>query len=193
VGPGLWARDRAAGALSNWLGGGVKMIRPRRMWRGAVTAAGIAMALAACGAQASPPGPAVGVDFAAKARSVCEAALGMKQSQGSFPFPDFNPTKPDPSKLPAVAAFLAKTDTTFSSWSTAMKALGEPASGQDGWDRLVAAIDKHVELNRGQIDAAQNGDVTRFAADYKSGTETQAVLLAAATAAGVVECAKVDR
>jgi hypothetical protein len=38
-----------------------------------------------------------------------QAALPQKNAQGPFPYPDFNPTKPDLSKLPAIGQPEAKT------------------------------------------------------------------------------------
>ena len=42
-------------------------------------------------------------------------------------------------------------------------------------------------------DAATSGDIETFKDDYHEGTDTQDVLLSAANAAGVPECAAVDR
>jgi hypothetical protein len=158
-----------------------------------IAAAGISVAVVCCSQSGSGTIPAVGVEFAARAVAACDAALAMKRAQGAFPFPEFNPAQPDPSKLAAVADFLMKTDATFTSWSASLKALGEPPGGRDSWDALIREVDRHVELNRDQIDAARKGDVTRFARDYTAGTQTQAALLAAATASGVAQCANVDR
>jgi hypothetical protein len=119
--------------------------------------------------------------------------VAMKQSQGAFPFPDFNPTKPDPAVLTQLPPILERTATRYASWSVAMKALGQPAGGQAAWTSLIAAIDRHGDLNRDQIDAAAKGDASRFADDYAKGVETTAALLKAATDAGIPDCAKVDR
>jgi hypothetical protein len=35
---------------------------------------------------------------------VCKAATAQKKAQGPFPYPDFNPTRPDWSKYSGVAA-----------------------------------------------------------------------------------------
>lgn len=150
----------------------------------------VAVALiAGCGSSA----PAIGQEFATRAIAVCQHALDLKGAQGAFPVPSFNPTRPDPDKLADVAAFLQKTDATFSTWLTEMQALGTPPSGQDAWTDLVAAVQRHRDINADQIGAAQRGDTATFTADYHAGLETQALLLAAANAAGVPECAKVDR
>ena len=147
----------------------------------------------ACGASTSSHGDGVDAAFASHASAVCSSALADKRAQGPFPYPDFNPTRPDPSRLANVARFLEKTALTFARWHQRMLALGEPRRGGEAWHRLVAAIDRHVELTRDQIDAARAGDTDRFADDYQKGVDTQARLLVAAKAAGVADCADVDR
>ena len=152
----------------------------------------LTLAIAAC--TGSAPGSSVlGADFRAKAVAVCEHALALKHAQGAFPFPDFNPTKPDIARFPAVAQFLALTDATFTTWDTEMVAIGQPPTGSAVWADVVAAVHRHREINADQIVAATTGDATRFSNDYEAGTKTQAAMLNAATAAGVPECAKVDR
>ena len=138
-------------------------------------------------------GPAVGTAFARRAVSACNDAKALKDAQGPFPYPDFNPTDPDPTKFPGVADALMKTDVTFTTWLEEMRALDEPPSGNEAWAALLDAIEAHVRINRDQIDAAREGDTARFAADYDEGVATQEALLDAATDAGVPECAKVDR
>ncbi len=176
--------------------------RPIRSSRGlgrvrtafAIAALG-AIAVAGCSGSAASPGgsPAVGSDFATKALAACAHARELKDAEGSFPVPSFNPTKPDASKFAAVAAFLMKTDQTFRTWLSEMQALGAPPSAQSAWSSLVADIQRHVDLNAEQITAANSGDTATFAADYAKGVQTQAALLNDAIAAGVADCAKVDR
>ena len=50
----------------------------------------------------------------------------VKRAQGPFPYPDFNPTAPDPSKLPLIAPFSVETAVTFQTWLSEMKALASP-------------------------------------------------------------------
>src|SRR5215212_9782266 len=83
-------------------------------------------ALGACGGSHHPAAEAVGVGFARHATAVCALALADKRAQGPFPYPDFNPTSPDPAKLTNVADFLEKTATTFESWQRRMLELGQP-------------------------------------------------------------------
>ena len=54
-------------------------------------------------------GPAVGTAFASRAVAACNDAKALKDAEGPFPYPDFNPTDPDPAKFPGVADALMKT------------------------------------------------------------------------------------
>ena len=151
------------------------------------------LATACSGDTSSEQQPDVGDAFATKAVAVCNAALAQKKAQGPFPYPDFNPTAPDPSKLPLIAPFLAETAVTFQTWLSEMKALGQPPSGQEAWGDLVSAVASHARIATEQAAAAKSGDIETFKSDYHEGTDTQDVLLSAANAAGVPECAAVDR
>ena len=152
------------------------------------------IAATACGGSAgSSHRDALDAGFARRAAAVCRSALADKRAEGPFPYPDFNPTQPDPARLADVADFLGKTATTFATWHERMLTLGEPRRGAEAWHRLLGAINTHVVLTRDQIDAARTGDASRFAEDYARGVDTQDRLLAAANAAGVPRCADVDR
>lgn len=163
-----------------------------------VVAAGLALAACASdgprvGSAVSAAAPAVGSDFAVRAVAACETALQRVQDQGAFPYPDFNPTDPDVSKFPEIADYLSTSVETVSAWLSDMQALGDPPSGLDAWNDLIAAIQRHVELDVEQQAAAATGDTETFTADFKLGLGTRDALFRAAEAAGVPECADVDR
>ena len=134
----------------------------------------------------------VGADFAARATAVCQAAHAQKQAQGSFPDPDFNPTKPDPAKLPAVAAFIDEGTTIYATWLRDMQALGTPPSGGAEWSAVLTAIDAQLEQHRHQHAAALAGDTKSFVDDYERGATAVATMTRAAKAAGVPACATVE-
>jgi hypothetical protein len=152
----------------------------------------IVLGVSAFGCSSDKGPPAVGRQFRARAVVVCRKALALKKAEGPFPYPNFNPTKPDPSKLRGVADFLEKTQSTFETWLRDMRNLGSPPSGQAAWADLVAAVQRHVELNGEQIVAARQGDLKTFSDDYVKGTEVQDQSLKAASDAGVPECSAVD-
>jgi len=160
-------------------------------FRSTVLAAFLLVTACGGGPGASPEG--VPADFAAQALAVCQHAKDLKTAEGPFPLPEFNPTRPDVTKFPEVAAFLQETAATWDTWLAELKALGEPTAGQAAWDGLVAGVQSHRDLNADQIAAAGRGDAAAFASDYEAGLKTQAAVLKAATAAGVAACAEVDR
>jgi hypothetical protein len=134
----------------------------------------------------------VGAEFAARATAVCQAAHARKQAQGTFADPDFNPTKPDPTKLAAVAAFIDQGTTIYATWLHDMQALGTPPSGQDAWTDVLAAINAQLQQHRHQHAAALSGDTRTFADDFERGAQAQAAMQRAAKAAGLPECATVE-
>jgi hypothetical protein len=125
--------------------------------------------------------------------AVCQAALAQKEAQGPFPYPTFNPSQPDPSKLPDVARFLTGTVDTFQTWLHEMQALGQPTTGLEEWASLLQAIERATRLDVEQQAAAEHGDTETFTKDYYQGVETSDELLLAAEAADVPECSAVDK
>jgi hypothetical protein len=131
--------------------------------------------------------------FRERAVEVCNRALAQKKAEGAFPYPDFNPTRPDWARYPGVARALASTPRLFRSWLRDMESLGKPATGRAAWDDLVVAIRDHVRIAAEQYRAAVDHDTATFTRDYEEGSDVQDKLLDAATGAGVPECAAVDR
>jgi hypothetical protein len=124
---------------------------------------------------------------------VCHAAYALKKAV-PFPYPDFNPSQPDASKFPGIAQYeAAHTVPAYKTWLSTMQALSQPPTGQTAWADLLAAIDGHVQNASDQQAAAQRGDTQTFIKDFHDGAAIQDKLLAAANAAGVPECATVDR
>jgi hypothetical protein len=153
-----------------------------------------ALGMAACGSgTAGSSQPAVGAAFASKAVAVCHAAYALKKAV-PFPYPDFNPSQPDTTKFSGIARYeAAHTVPAYRAWLREMQALGQPPTGQAAWADLLTAIDGHVRNASEQQAAAQRGDTQTFINDYQAGSTIQADLLSAADAAGVPECAAVDR
>jgi hypothetical protein len=168
----------------------VRCVPPMR----AVPAILLALGAAACGGSTtSNAPPAVGAAFATRAVAACHAAYAVKKAV-PFPYPDFDPTQPDTSKFPGIAQYeAAHTVLAYKSWLSGMQALGQPPMGQPAWADLLTAIAGHVRNASDQQAAAQRGDTQTFVRDYYDGTKIQGDLLSAANAAGVPECAAVDR
>jgi hypothetical protein len=121
--------------------------------------------------------------------TVCRAALGRKKAQGSFPYLDFNPTRPDRSKLPGVARFEAKTVKIYETWQREMRALGQPPTGRAAWADVLRALDSHLRIIVEQQAAARRGDSKTFTNDYYEGNKAQDEIQRGARAAGVPVCA----
>jgi hypothetical protein len=154
-----------------------------------------ALGAAACGGDPSPSSsePAVGEAFAKQAVAVCKDAVAAKDAQRPFPFPDFNPSRPDVSKLPIIATYLAETVRTFQGWLDGLKALGAPPSGREAWDDLVSAAEEHVRIATEQQQAAEQSDAATFIHDFEVGSTIVDRVKEAADAAGVPSCAQVDQ
>jgi hypothetical protein len=152
------------------------------------------LAMVGCGGGGGGSGsaPAVGAEFAAKATVVCQAAHAQKQAQGSFADPDFNPTQPDPAKLPAVAEFIAQGTTIYTAWLHNMQALGSPLTGQDEWADVLTAINEQLSQHVHQHAAALAGDTKTFEVDFERGAKARDHLQQAAKAAGLPACAVVE-
>ena len=134
----------------------------------------------------------VGATFADQAVEVCNRSLADKATWAPFPVADFNPFTPDSSAFPQVSTWLTdEVAPTFQAWLDGLEALGPPPSGQDGWNDVLAAVERIDQLNGDQIAAADAGERARFAAATAALDATQDDLVTAAEVAGVPVCAEV--
>jgi hypothetical protein len=148
----------------------------------------LAVASAGCGGSGSSSRPAVGNAFQSKATTVCAKALAQKRAQGPFPYPHFNPTRPDRSKFPGIARVEAKTVTIYETWLRDMRALGQPQKGRPAWAATVRALSRNGQIIADQQVAARQGDSHIFTKDYYDGNKAQHDLENAANAAGLPRC-----
>jgi hypothetical protein len=150
----------------------------------------VVLGAAACGSGSGHGSSAIlGKAFQARAVAVCRSALTQKKALGPFPYPDFNPTRPDLSKLPPIARLEARTVSIFETWQHKMLALGQPPSGQAEWADVMKALGSHVRIIVEQQAAAQRGDAKTFTKDYYEGNTAQDEMERASDAAGVPVCA----
>ncbi len=76
----------------------------------------------------------VGVEFAARALSVCASAQESKDAWSAFPVPEFDPGSPDTSDFAEVGAWLeGEVGPTFDGWLADLTALGAPQTGREAW------------------------------------------------------------
>ena len=116
---------------------------------------------------------------------LCRRALAEKKVEPPFPFRDFNPTKPDISKLPAIGRYESRGVQIFRTWLRGMLALGQPRSGRTAWEALLKALRAHTRIITDQQAAALRRDgAANFYAD-----EAQRQMVRAAAVAGVPICA----
>jgi hypothetical protein len=127
--------------------------------------------------------------FASRALAVCSSVAASQQAWTPFPAGSFDPTKPDPAKLAQVGAWLeSDIAPTFETWREEMAALGDPASGQDAWDPIVAGLGSNVPLIAEQIAAAKAGDPAAFASATRTLQANHLAFVAATKQAGVAAC-----
>lgn len=151
----------------------------------------LVLGTAACsGGSAHSSGPAVlGKAFYTRAVAVCEKALAEKRAQPPFPFPNFNPTRPDLSKLPTIGRYEDRGLQIFNTWLRQMLKLGQPPRGQAEWAALLRPLRRHTRIIAEQQAAAARSDGTTFTKDYYEGNKAQDQMVHAADAAGVPVCA----
>jgi hypothetical protein len=103
---------------------------------------------------ASPAGSGVDSAFRAKAAAICDAAGQALRAEGAFPFPTFDPTQPDPTKFPAIAAYEAKTVAAIRTWQAALHTLGQPSAGSGAWSTFLGYVDRSTTSTTAQQRAA---------------------------------------
>jgi hypothetical protein len=152
-----------------------------------------AITMTACGgSDTGSPSVGVGEEFAARATAVCDTALKSKQAWSTFPVASFDPTHPDKMALPEVAGWLEQEVTpTFDAWFAGLQALGDPPSGQQAWNDVLAAVGTIDELNADQVATAKADDTAGFARATQGLHDIQAELERATQAADVASCATV--
>jgi hypothetical protein len=132
----------------------------------------------------------LGQGFQSRADAVCRTVLGQKKAQGPFPFPNFNPTRPDRSKLPAISRLEAKTVTIYDGWLRRMRALGQPPTGQGKWAAVLRALQRNTGIISEQQAAGRRVDTQTFTRDYYEGNASQTKLVTASKAADLPACVK---
>jgi hypothetical protein len=147
----------------------------------------------ACSGGSGPNASTLGSDFRTKVLTVCANSVSQHKVMGPIPLANFNPTRPDPSVLPSLAAWLSKDTDRYTTLVSDLTALGPPPSGAALWAAVLDAAKQHEAIAADQAKAAVASDAAEFVKDYTAGVAAQASFLAAINTAGVPECAPVDR
>jgi hypothetical protein len=153
----------------------------------------VAVACSAGSGSGSGSGSILGSGFRDNVVAACARSVAQHTAMGTFPLSNFDPTKPDPSVLPSIAEHLHRDQVRYETLVSELTALGTPATGGALWSAVLDAAKQHATIAADQATAASNGDAATFAKDFTAGTAAQAAFLAAINAAGVPECAPVDR
>jgi hypothetical protein len=147
----------------------------------------------ACSSTPTTNGSILGGEFHDKVIAACAHSVALHTAMGTFPLSSFNPGQPGQAALGKIANHLQKDQDRYQTLVTELTALGTPSSGATLWTAVLDAANEHLAIAADQATAAASGDVDSFTKDYAAGTRAQADFLAAINAAGVPECAPVDR
>ena len=147
------------------------------------------LVLSGCGgAKKYPPPPKVDAAFKAKVVLLCTAASTALKAQGAFPYPSFDPSHPDVSDFPGIAAYEAKTVATEKSWQSQLQALGKPTAGGIRWKKFLTTVNRTVKETVAQQAAAQTGAGAAFTTTYKTLSSEQKTDAKAAQRIGLPSC-----
>ncbi|HVC14699.1 MAG TPA: hypothetical protein VND62_07545 [Acidimicrobiales bacterium] len=173
--PSRFARRGAAGLLSGLVVSGLVVL-------------GAAPAIAASTSKITP-------SFVAKANVACAGFSAGFHNVGEvkFPYPNFNPTNPQPSLLMKVGKYFDKGVRVWESVPRKLRALGVPGKGETTWRRLRTLARRVESLAVAQARMATAGNAKGFTEDVRKLTAVTQTLNQAAHAGGFSEssaCAK---
>lgn len=139
--------------------------------------------------------PKISPSFVAKANAACAgfSASFHKAGEVKFPYPNFDPTNPQPSLLKKVGEFFDKGIRAWHAVPKKLRSLGIPDKGATTWRRVRALADRSESLAVAQARLAMAGNAKGFAADVRKLTAVTQNLNQAAHAGGFGEssaCAK---
>lgn len=113
-----------------------------------------------CGGGSSSDGASGHAGFVASVDRVCAQAVAAHAGH-PFPFLNFDPEHPDPSKLPQVADYFAKYG-GLPRTTAALHRLTPPAADAAGWRKLLRIADSMTANAKRQIAAGRARDVSTF-------------------------------
>jgi hypothetical protein len=146
----------------------------------------IAVALTGCGsaAKTSAPSSGAGIDqaFIARVTTVCTNDNAITAPKGKFPYPQFNPSRPQADLLPKVGAYFKSRD--VNDIPEQLAALGQPAQGATQWNELLALVEQNGANIVKQTNAALASDSTAFIATLAPAQNLDNQMLSEARQAG---------
>jgi hypothetical protein len=145
-----------------------------------------AAAIAGCGSagktSAQSTGGGIDQAFIARVTTVCNNDNAITAQKGKFPYPQFDPSRPQADLLPKVGAYFKSRD--LNDIPEQLAALGQPTQGTTQWDQLRALVDQNDANIVKQINAALASDGTAFIATLAPAQNLDNQMLAAARQAG---------
>jgi hypothetical protein len=115
-----------------------------------------------------PQGSMISPAFVKKTNKLC-ATIDAKFTRvlgDTFPYPNFNPTKPDHKTLLLVGKYFAKALPLRRAIPGEFRGLGEPAVGTAVWDAIRSLVIEDNAVAIKQVAAAQAGDAKTFVSTY---------------------------
>jgi hypothetical protein len=101
--------------------------------------------------------------FIARVNALCTKADAEIAPKGKFPYANFNPTSPNVSLLPKVAAYFESLRPVLDRVPAALQTLGTPKQGSAPWAEIVALVPRYRVIADRQITAAKASDARAFA------------------------------
>jgi len=151
----------------------------------------VALGLSACGtsssgtSSSSPTSAKIDTAFTTKVGQMCSTNLEDFPAVGKFPYADFNPRNPNPSELPAVGTYFAQNQRGDGALESAIRELGEPATGANAWNRVRAAALEFLSNAEAQATDAQASNTTAFVSAVGRNEAISKELMSAAKQAGL--------
>jgi hypothetical protein len=127
----------------------------------------------------------MGAAFVTKVSQMCSTNLADFPAIGKFPYTDFNPQDPSPSQLPAVGAYFAQNQRGDGALESAIRDLGEPATGANSWNKVGAIAFEFLNNAQAQATDAEASNTTAFVSAVRRNQAISNELMTAAKQAGL--------
>jgi hypothetical protein len=130
--------------------------------------------------------PKISTPFVTKTNAACAEFLAnfRKAGEVKFPYPSFDPLKPQPALLKKVGKYFDKGVGAWEAVPGALRSLGMPARGASTWKKIRADADRFESLAVAQARTATAGNAKGFAAEVRKLTALTKRLNSAALAGG---------
>ncbi len=147
----------------------------------------VTAALGCCNASlaVAPQAAKISPQFVVKTDMLCSTiSTSFDHTLGTFPFSNFNPTKPDLKTLPLVGKHFAKALSIRRAIPGQLAGLGEPASGEKTWDAIKSlALQANATATK-QVSYALASNSGGFVSTVNQISRLHDTIVARAVAAG---------